>query len=568
MVRLTSGLAVISLAAATLMAPAAAETGAQPQTFQTYSLAGSYLAGRSAEGVRDLNAAASFLGNALRLDPDNVYLLERVLILRVATGQLESDTDFDDRLIELDPRNPIARLVRGVQALERGAHAEAEDELASAARTPLLNLVNGLLTGWAKFSAGETDAAIDQVDGLKGPSWYPIFKNFHIALMADLADMGDLAKEAVTEAYDAAEGTSVRIVEAYARIMARHGESDAALEAVDSFLTLRPGDALVNALHDELTSGAPIDPLIEDPMAGAAEVLYALGAAIGSEEATDLPATYFQLALRLRPANELAIQALGEVLARADRCDDAVAVLERIPDDSLFARDASAQMSICLERLGRTDEAVERMRELVSSQPDDLDSVIILGNILRTHERYGEAVEAYSQGIETLETPAPIHWSLYYYRGMSNERAKKWDAAEKDLKKALVLNPGHPHVLNYLGYTWVDMGENLDEGLEMIREAVQKAPNEGFIIDSLGWAYYRLGRYEDAVEQLERAVELKPEDPVINDHLGDAYWKVGRKREALFQWNHARDLDPEPANLEQIVQKLEKGLVENGGSDG
>ena len=156
-----------------------------------------------------------------------------------------------------------------------------------------------------------------------------------------------------------------------------------------------------------------------------------------------------------------------------------------------------------------------------------------LGNILRARKQFAECAEAYSKAHRAASpSPSKPNWLIFYFRGICYERSKQWPKAEADLKKALELFPDQPHVLNYLGYSWVDQGINLDEGMKMIRRAVEQRPDDGYIVDSLGWAYYRLGNYEEAVKHLERAVELKPEDPTINDHLGDAYWKVGRKLEA------------------------------------
>jgi Flp pilus assembly protein TadD len=152
---------------------------------------------------------------------------------------------------------------------------------------------------------------------------------------------------------------------------------------------------------------------------------------------------------------------------------------------------------------------------------------------------------------------------IYYFRGICFERAKQWPKAEADLKKSLELFPDQPHVLNYLGYSWIDQGVNLDEGMRMIKRAVEQRADDGYIVDSLGWAYYRLGNMDEAVKHLERAIELKPEDPTINDHLGDAYWRVGRELEARFQWSHARDLKPEPEDLIKIEQKLKSGFPDD-----
>ncbi|MCF3630499.1 tetratricopeptide repeat protein [Alphaproteobacteria bacterium LMO-S08] len=175
-------------------------------------------------------------------------------------------------------------------------------------------------------------------------------------------------------------------------------------------------------------------------------------------------------------------------------------------------------------------------------------------------EKYPQAAKAYSAAIERVKTPQTHHWSLYYARGIAFERAKRWKDSEKDLLKALDLRPDQPYVLNYLGYTWIDQGEQLDRATDMIKKAVSLAPNDGFIADSLGWAYYRQNQYDKAVVELERAVELRPQDPVINDHLGDAYWKVGRKLEAQFQWKRSLSLAPDKDLIPKIQAKLDKGL--------
>jgi len=185
-----------------------------------------------------------------------------------------------------------------------------------------------------------------------------------------------------------------------------------------------------------------------------------------------------------------------------------------------------------------------------------------LGNIERERKQYGDCARTYGRGVDSIANPARSNWTLFYFRGICFERDKQWSKAEADLKKALELYPDQPHVLNYLGYSWVDQGANLDEGMRMIKRSVEQRPDDGYIVDSLGWAWYRLGKYDEAVKQLERAVELKPVDPTINDHLGDAYWRIGRTLEAKFQWSHAKDLKPEDEELKKIEGKIQNGLPE------
>ncbi len=193
-----------------------------------------------------------------------------------------------------------------------------------------------------------------------------------------------------------------------------------------------------------------------------------------------------------------------------------------------------------------------------------LQALDALGNILRSRKLYAEAVEIYDRAIAMIPKPDRRHWVYFYARGTSYERLKKWPLAEADLKKALELFPDQPLVLNYLGYSWVDQGINLDQGMELIERAVAVKPDDGYIVDSLGWAHYMRGNYAEAVRYLERAVELRPDDPVLNDHLGDALWRVGREREARFQWDQSLSLKPEPEDALKIRRKLEQGLVAVG----
>jgi Flp pilus assembly protein TadD len=242
----------------------------------------------------------------------------------------------------------------------------------------------------------------------------------------------------------------------------------------------------------------------------------------------------------------------------------AIKVYERMPASSPLKRNAQIQLAIDLDSVDRTEEAIKILKSVTADEPKDIEAVMALGNIERGRKKFADCVGTYSQGIDLLpKAPDKNSWIYYYYRGICEERSKQWNKAEVDMRKALELQPEQPHVLNYLGYSWIDQGINLDEGMKLIKRAVEQRPDDGYIVDSLGWAYFRTGNYEDAVKNLERAIDLKPEDPTINDHLGDAYWRVGRTLEAKFQWAHARDLKPEPEDLPRIEAKIEHGLPDD-----
>ena len=301
---------------------------------------------------------------------------------------------------------------------------------------------------------------------------------------------------------------------------------------------------------------------MQTPQLGASEALYGLGASLGRQGGEDLALIYLRLAIYLAPEQPLPLLALADLFESLKKPQLAIAAYQKVPEESPLRRDAEIQLAMDLDTLDKSDEAKAHLQKLVAERPSDLEAIMALGNVLRGRKDFGACAEVYTKGIDAIGHLAKPNWPFYYFRGICYERDKQWPKAEVDLKEALVLYPDQPHVLNYLGYLWIDQGVHLDDGMRMIQRAVEQRPDDAYIVDSLGWAYFRIGNNDEAVKHLERAVELKPEDPTINDHLGDAYWKVGRTLEAQFQWAHARDLNAEPDDLKKIAQKLKSGLLD------
>ncbi len=211
-------------------------------------------------------------------------------------------------------------------------------------------------------------------------------------------------------------------------------------------------------------------------------------------------------------------------------------------------------------RLGQHDTGVAKLRTLVQRGSEDPDAWTALGDLLRASDRFGDAVGAYDKALAVLKEDDRRMVQLYYARGVSLERSNRWTEAERDLRQSIKLNPERADVLNYLGYSFVDKGINLEEAVTMLEKARALRPLDGMIADSVGWAYFKLGRFQEAARTLEEAVQLIPGASDVNDHLGDAYWRVGRKIDARFQWQHALQLDPEGDQKEIIQRKLQYGL--------
>jgi tetratricopeptide (TPR) repeat protein len=595
------------------------------------SPSGNYLAARHAGAQRDAAAAAAFLRAALRTDPRNGELLERAFLSTLAEGDIEEAIRLAERIVQIDRTDRIARLVLGIRAIKQKQYPLARQHLALSTRGPITDLTATLLAAWALYGANDVRSAVETIDRLAGPDWYPLFKDLHAGLILDLAGSKKEAGKRFERAYQL-NASSLRLVESYGSWLSRNAGKNEAIKVFKTFDSALPrhplilqamsrikngaastesislrlgqtgdmvkrvqtalgvkangifdppteravkafqrknglqvngvvGPAVMAKLHISLDAGLPI--LVATPQEGAAEVLYGIGSALGRRGDDDPGLVYLQLALYLAPNHSLALLSLADLYEQLKNPQLAIKAYEQVPLDSVLRRNAEVQLAANLDVLDRTEEAKKRLGKLIADRPADLEAILALGNILRGRKQYGECAQIYDRGIATIAEPERSSWPIFYFRGICNEREKQWDRAEADLKMALKLFPDQPHVLNYLGYSWIDQGINLEEGMRMIRRAVEQRPEDGYIVDSLGWAYYRINDFQEAVKYLERAVELRPDDPTINDHLGDVYWRMGRTLEAQFQWSHARDLKPEADELAKIQQKLQFGLVED-----
>jgi tetratricopeptide (TPR) repeat protein len=543
-----------------------ADTAAQFPTrndLKSLTGAGSYLAARHASVERDASSAAAFYRSALRTDPKNNELLDRAFISSVADGDIDEAVKLAERILIIDKSNRVARLVVGVHELKLKKYATAQSNINQSIRGPITDLVATLLSGWAAYGAGDAKGAVASIDKLTGPEWYPLFKDLHAGMILELASKEKDAGTRFERAYKL-DDSMLRITEAYARWMSRNKDAASATALYEAFDKKLPRHPLIQEGLRETRAGKKMPPLVDSAQGGAAEALYGIGATLTRRGGEDLALVYLQLALYLQPTHPLGLLSLADLYESVKRPQMALKVYERVPSSSPLKRNAQIQLAVDLDSADRTDESIKILKGVITEDPKDLEAIMALGNIERGRKKFSDCGATYSQGVDVLPAgndKANSVW--YYYRGICEERSKQWGKAEADMKKALELQPDQPHVLNYLGYSWIDQGVNLDEGMKMIKRAVEQRPDDGYIVDSLGWAHYRIGNYEDAVKNLERAIDLKPEDPTINDHLGDAYWRVGRILEAKFQWSHARDLKPEPDDLPKIEAKIANGLEDN-----
>ncbi|MER9896070.1 tetratricopeptide repeat protein [Mesorhizobium sp. M0119] len=561
--RWLTGLAIATGMAISAL-PAHAKQTAEPVRITSFS--GAYLAARIAEGDNDLDSAISYYKQALAFDPNDTGLQQSLMLSLIAQGRFDESLVYADKLKAVPDVERFSRLALAIDSFHKKDFSKAEYWLKLSLESDLDRLISGVMTGWAKQGAGDAGEAMASIDKLQGPDWFSLFKSFHRALIADASGLPDRADALYTAtlqdtaAGGAAPETWMRNAQAYASFLARKGDKAKALSVLDKAEAFAPGKVEIAALRDKINKGEKIEPFVAGPSDGASEILLDLATALNRGGGEPFVRLYLQYALALRPDNDAALVQLAAVAEQLKDGEGAIALYSRIPAGSPLKELSDLQLGLNLADLDRNDEAIAHLKAIVDAHPDDMRAYLALGGVYSSKEDFRSAATLYDKAVEVLKTPTAANWNIFYQRGIAYERLKEWPKAEPNFRKALELYPDQPQVLNYLGYSWVDKNMNLKEGLAMIQKAVDLRPSDGYIVDSLGWAYYRLGQFDDAVREMERAVSLKPEDPVLNDHLGDAYWRVGRKLEATFQWNQARDLKPDPDVLATLQQKLMKGL--------
>ncbi|WP_099865230.1 tetratricopeptide repeat protein [Pararhizobium haloflavum] len=579
-VRLMSAAAltlVLALPTTALSTAAAAQDGGEDAASSPFdpqhigSFAGAFLAARTADFDRDTDAAIAFYKRGLAFEPDNNEIKQRLMLAYITEGRFKEGLALAEELKDDSSIERVTDLTRAVEAIRKREYRAVEQLLDYDGPNELDSLMTGLVQAWARFGSGDADEALAMIDELQGPDWYSIFLNFHGGAIAAAAGDREQARQRYTAVITdqagggAAPDTYMRAVMALAALEARAGNQQAALDAISTGDAFSSGYAPLMALRQSIENGEKPEIDISSASGGVAAVLHTIAAALNREGAEEVVSLYLHLSLVLDPENAATLILLAGLAENLDKPEQAIDIYESVPEASPMRRVAQLQLGLNLADLDRTEEAKAHLKALIEADPDDMRSYLAYGSVLSNAKQYEEMAANYDTAVEKIgPTPNRSHWNIFFQRGIAYERLKEWETAEPNFLKALDLFPDQPQVLNYLGYSWVDMNMNLDEGMDMIEQAVELRPNDGYIVDSLGWAHYRLGDYEQAVSELERAVELRPADATINDHLGDAYWRVGRKLEATFQWNRALTLEPEDDQIPLIRAKIEDGLDAEG----
>ncbi len=550
-----------------LIAVLLAGCATQPQTHtpdsddKTSQAFSTYLSARFAANEHDLGQAAHFYGEALSDDPGNPSLLAMSFFYSTTSGDFEAAGKYAQAVVAAQPDDRAARLALAVIAFRHKDYADVRKQLSQSAKGPFTALTLALFDAWAAAAQHDTQGMQKDIQTLLGQKGAEGMASFHAALIQEY--LGDAAAaDAGYKKALAAGAPTPRILDAYGRFLERQGRTAEAAKLYQSHAD-EGGLATVTApALARIKAGEKPDGLIRNAADGAAEALFGIAASLTDAQSADVSILYLRMSLYLRPDLGLAQILLADRFETMRKFDSAIAIYHAIEPASPYFRMAQIQAGLDEQRLGKNDDAVADLKKLVSADPKDSEAWVALGDTYRASEKFADAVDAYDQAEKTIPHLSKRDWPTFYARAMCKEKLKQLDASEADIQTALKLSPEQPELLNYLGYSWVDRGRNIPQALAMLEKARSLRPYDGYIVDSVGWAYYQLGRYDDAAKTLEAAVLLVPGDPTINEHLGDALWRAGRHIDARFQWSHALTFADDDTDKAALERKLKSGLSE------
>lgn len=553
-------LTLTGLAGCVTTSEKAGQTAAPTKAPVATSRSGGYLAGQHAFSVRDLSSASNYFNGVLSEDPNNLSVTRRTFLLELEQGHIDRALTIGRNLEALDQKAPFQGLTLALADVKSGRYEDALKRLDQLPKSPANAVLMPMLAAWAEVGAGRPDQAMTSLDPLKKVNGFDSLRIMHTALILELKGEVGQAEKMLRDSYDKNQRKPARLFLNVAEFYARNGKLETALDLASG----RDDSALDGGLVvQHLKTVASAGKISTDRAVrfGMSEALFDIASAVQRERGSDSAMVYSQLAIYLRPDFSLAKLLAGEIFDDRKQYERALEMYGAVSEQSVYSPMARLRTASSLRSAGRKDDAVAQLMAIAGKDTTDPEPWVRLGDLHRSNEEWLDAIGAYDEAVARTPEPKRADWSLFYTRGIAKERAKRWDQAEKDFLKALDLRPEQPYVMNYLGYSWVDQGINLDRAEVLISKAVKLRPNDGYIVDSLGWLLYRTGRFEEAVERMEKAVELRPTDPTINDHLGDGYWQVGRRAEARFQWRRALSFGPDPDMVAIIEDKIRFGLM-------
>ena len=522
---------------------------------------GEYLTGRHALFNHQYDVAADNYLEAIKQDPENIELMQFSLSVFIAAGRFEDAFFVNEKLKEMDAQNEVSNILDFFNKTKNKSYIEALIDIDELSSTGIMNLIKPFFRAWIDAAEGSTSEIDAVVNSFEEENNFNFFNFFQAGLIYEYLEDFEKAESFYAQALNERGLLNLRAVEAYGKILKKNGKTEKAISILEDYIDQAPANEQLKATLIEVRNDEQFEPFVSSLDEGFAEIFYTVSTILMQDNVKSIATNFLQYAAFFKPEFPLVHFLQAQIFESDQYYRGAQNEFDKIKTDSPLYFQSKLQRAWLYNDMDRPEETIAALLKLEKEYPDNREVLNSIAEFYRMNERFAEAIPAYSKVIDNIEEENVRDWIIYYTRGIVFDQEKRWAEAEMDFKKALEIRPEQPMVLNYLAYSWVDRGLNYVEAKKMLIRAVELRPNDGYIVDSLGWALYKMGDYEEAVPVLERAAQLETQDWAINDHLGDAYWTVGRKNEARFQWRHALSLSPDEDKIDLIKSKIKDGYT-------
>ena len=535
------------------------------------NLLGNYLAGQLALLRNDYGASSVYLSKAYEFDPNNKELLNRLYMIYTATGNIEKAAAYADLAEESGQDSNTTGIVKTVNHI---AKAEYEEALKSAEniKGEIKKLIYPTVKVWALAGQGKQAEAFSELEIFnteknKNPEENDnnAYYTYNKAMLYEYFSMPEEAKTEY-ENYIKISGNNLSFYN-YSAIMEfyiRNGYTKEAKKlSAKTYYTGNTQEAKSEYTKQLLSGQDNTQYHVISPQTAVSDMLMYISSLLSHLNANpEMMYFYMRMAAYINPDNTFLQYLIAMHLDLFGLQQEAIKSYGNIKNPPYIKY--ASQLKIADIYIGQEEygKAEDLLRKLQIEYPEQEELQLKLGDVLRVSGQNEKAFNHYKMLLKKYPKKYKNDWGIYYALGSTCDRGGNLEKAEKYMQKALELSKNNPIIQNHLGYLWLVNNKNISQAFELIAQAFSKAPHEAHIIDSMGWAFFKIGDVNRAILYLETAVAKDSGNALMNEHLGDAYWAGGRKNEAVFQWNHAMDLkeDAEEINREALQKKINEGL--------
>ncbi|MCM1323128.1 MAG: tetratricopeptide repeat protein [Acetobacter sp.] len=498
----------------------------------------------------------------------NDKLLEKTYVILASRGQIDKAAKYAAIARVQGDKNNFIDIIEAIHNFKQGNYKEARANLTKVPNKTYANFVTPLFNAWSYVGEGNYNQAIAELDNLSNIEEIKTVYYLHKGMIAEYFGKKEEAQKNYNIIINDKSGDiSFRALQIITNFLVHNNQKKDAENLVAKYYGSSNIKEMLASLTDKIKKEKTAVPLlINSANKGAGEVFLEIALFFKSMPAWyDDAQMYMAISEYFNPENDITKVAMADIFEERQMYKDANKYYDAVSKHSEMYYPAQIKKANNLLEEKQYDSAVKVLKKLLKDNPKNFQILFNLGDVLRISNNQTDAIKYYNEAINAIFYESEKYWHVYYALAVSYDKNKEWLKAQESLEKALKLSNRHPQVLNYLGYSWLKYNINIDKATSMILEAYEKEPNDGVIIDSLGWVYFKTGDYKNAILYLERASELNPQNAVISDHLGDAYWLGGRKNEAIFQWKRAmkQKEDNEDLDIKSVKNKLKNGLKQS-----